>query len=263
MVKHKNKKAFTLIELLVVISIIALLLSILMPSLRRVKEQAQAVTCGTNLRQLGLASHILSQDNNDKLMPFVWSGSIEHFWMKSLANYYGEIDEVRFCPSGDKLPNFELIGHSFGDAKTSWHFWQRFGSDLLDESGSYAMNCWLVDISSPETQLPGGPASIKKSYWRSTTVKGSNNIPLFMDSIWMHVFPNEWDTPPSETITADYSKNNIYKPMGTLCIDRHNKAINSCFLDGSVRKVPLEELWNLNWSRTFKPLNDTVDIPGS
>ena len=58
------KKAFTLMELLVVISIIALLMGILMPSLATAKAQAKAVVCRSNMRQLLLANFGYSLEND-------------------------------------------------------------------------------------------------------------------------------------------------------------------------------------------------------
>lgn len=49
-----NKKAFTLIELLVVVSIVSLLVSMLVPSLRSARSQAKLVVCSANLRQIGV-----------------------------------------------------------------------------------------------------------------------------------------------------------------------------------------------------------------
>jgi prepilin-type N-terminal cleavage/methylation domain-containing protein len=57
-----KKKGFTLIELLVVVAIIAMLLAILMPALNKVKKIAQRVVCGTNLKGLGNAQVVYSND---------------------------------------------------------------------------------------------------------------------------------------------------------------------------------------------------------
>jgi prepilin-type N-terminal cleavage/methylation domain-containing protein len=69
----KVKNAFTLIELLVVIAIIAILAAILFPVFAQARERARAITCTSNLKQIGLGIDMYVQDY-DETFPCGWGG---------------------------------------------------------------------------------------------------------------------------------------------------------------------------------------------
>lgn len=94
-----KKRGFTLVELLVVIAIIALLMSILMPALRRVKMQAEEVKCRSNLRQVGIITYLHLQEEDFKMPKFYviaprnHSKCNKHPWVDSAGNRLNSDDD--------------------------------------------------------------------------------------------------------------------------------------------------------------------------
>ncbi len=107
--------AFTLIELLVVIAIIAILASLLLPVIGRVKESGKATACLSNLRQAGIALQLYVQENNNRL-PIMRDRSLTASNDLpspdvALSHQLGNTNVLK-CPS-DKQQLFETTGSSY------------------------------------------------------------------------------------------------------------------------------------------------------
>ena len=92
-----KRRAFTLIELLVVVSIIALLVSILLPSLSDARDQARRVVCMSNQHQLGLGSVAYSADWDDWLVPAVGRPDEVQEYSNAIPINWGVLHEEGYC----------------------------------------------------------------------------------------------------------------------------------------------------------------------
>ncbi|MGE5296406.1 MAG: type II secretion system protein [Solirubrobacterales bacterium] len=113
-----RRRGFTLIELLVVISIIAILMAIIMPSLNRVRTQAQLTVCRNNLRNYGVIGRMYSDDFEGEFpysFSWLYKENLACAWHRADLNLdrypekagclwpYLKGQEINLCPQFDKV----------------------------------------------------------------------------------------------------------------------------------------------------------------
>ena len=161
--KHVGCRGFTLIELLVVISIIALLIGLLLPSLQSARAIAQSTACLSGEKGIGLATWNYATDNKDALpMPYVQVGTAPAIGVKEGSFIYGSDPfsgaTVDTTLTGTEIPRAGRI---------------RLYADILLEGG-YVSNPLGFDD-------PGRPASYNLASGQRLS-RGSNAFKTLDDS---------------------------------------------------------------------------------
>ncbi len=267
---------FTLIELLVVISIIALLLSILMPALTKAKDAARAVMCQSNLKQWVYACNSFALEHKDKMPDSAGNmgGAMlgdGQWWMQAMRPYYGE-PKVRFCANAsghwdavNARPGLSQMNKLNWDVKKSWvASWSNafegkeqpvkvndpdYGPSR-GVSGSFGVNGW-VSVPYPKPYY----GEVGQHWGALSTVKTPSIVPLMGDAYWVDAWPMNGDVPQKDQFDPATMNLNMY-PMQRLLVVRHGKYfVNWVFVDGHAEKVSLKRLWGFRWSKVYRTDN--------
>ncbi|MBE6370160.1 MAG: DUF1559 domain-containing protein [Lentisphaerae bacterium] len=210
----RRNQHFTLIELLVVIAIIAILAAMLLPALSAARSSARTANCRSNIRQLGLALLLYTEDNKEYCAPG-YINDYQHMWC-------GSWDGKKFAPRGgimDYMPENAAIKECPELA------------EALDENdtynkgnGGYGYNVYYVgDTFGNMGSLPNLPAAL-------SAIANPAETAAFGDSILFQ----SWS---GNTFTECYSITPPDAGWGTPSPDihfRHSKQVVICWLDGHV-----------------------------
>ncbi|MCF7849547.1 MAG: prepilin-type N-terminal cleavage/methylation domain-containing protein [Kiritimatiellales bacterium] len=207
---------FTLIELLVVVAILAILASILLPSLYNARQRALAIRCVSNLRGIGLAWSLYADDHAGRLSP-AWVGTgvwwRDYYWGARLDTYMG-------IPDGTGHHQAQYVGTiAFCPADRGDPHHSRTYSGL-----SYLMNAFCggsYDTSGLVQRLTQWPNSVHPIRTRMASIHDPSHF-LVLGDQRENMARNDWDCRNPEPYIAV----------------RHQGSANLLMADGHVEGFP-------------------------
>jgi prepilin-type N-terminal cleavage/methylation domain-containing protein/prepilin-type processing-associated H-X9-DG protein len=274
----RKAKAFTLIELLVVIAIIALLMAILIPTFQRVSREAKAIGCRSKLKQWGILFSEYLADHDGGFFPLdcghhvpgYGTSPIDWSIYQLVMTYFPHPPNLMLCPMTPVPKDQGEIDNAYWNGGTykpyrfesPSHWDERRDTTVTMSStfGSYGLNqCARVPPPAvrpdhnpvcPYTIRPGRDPSTctyhwaRRWCWRNWLPERTDRVPVLLDCTGpMFAMTEAYGPPPYEDIAR-----------GVL-INRHNGYVNGLFMDFSVRKIGLKELWTLKWNPHFDTAN--------
>ncbi len=268
----QTRFGFTLAELLVCVAVIAILLSILLPSLSSARRQAKQVVCGTNLRQLGIAFSMYAAEHNGKAMPLAYT---DHdivgfdppiYWWGMIDN--NTVDHTK----GFVWPYLQsdLKQDSVYECpQQPWKSYTPQGASQKDVTSTYGYNGYF--LCPPHT--PGWSYQIGKRPWQNIdTLRDPSMLFVFGDTMlaWVGGLQNNALIDPPRLYQKPLWRLNT---SPTTCF-RHSDKTQMVSADGHVEaygpkdhlpktggNARLRELWNTHRIGSVGKLNSPHYVP--
>jgi prepilin-type N-terminal cleavage/methylation domain-containing protein/prepilin-type processing-associated H-X9-DG protein len=283
-----SRWAFTLIELLVVIAIIAILAAILFPVFAQAREKARQTACLSNMKQIGLALAMYTQDY-DETCPPPWTfpppinggGNGSMPWDIALMPYIKNI-QVFGCPSDSVPYNMALAIGSWWDGqyfaakqKRSYGYVggiatvEANGDDMNNTGMGYRNSSWAwFGRSLAQVDAPADTISIVESWdWRqpAATSRGAAFTPSnsFVGTSWTGDYFTgcDYQKLPGRRASASATSGDSLAPCpqtwGNYDNLSHQNMGNYIFMDGHVKAMPYARVRQNDW-QLFKLRKSTV-----
>ncbi len=246
-----RRRGFTLIELLVVIAIIALLMSILMPALHKVREQGKMVSCLANCKQWNLTAAMFTEANDGRF----WksdNGTPGYWFPRYMDNTTKDwrTNKTWFCPSAQKP--VQTASGQMTQNLNIYNAWGIFtGTDLGPNgiAGSFGINgyCLIPQAAAGAQPVANYESGIPTTDgWKTTSTPVANNVPWWIEALRFDLWPLPTHAPAANEFAA-WSDN----LMARCTINRHQGHLNAAFMDWSVRKIGIKEVYILKWHKRF------------
>jgi prepilin-type processing-associated H-X9-DG protein/prepilin-type N-terminal cleavage/methylation domain-containing protein len=250
------RRAFTLTEVVIVVGLLALMASLLLPVIAKMRAAANSTVCAANLRSMGNAWSAYMVENQGEFIPYVWQTpptplvAWNAYWPGTLDKA-GVRGSSLLCPVASDPVSVTSMNRGYGNAANAW-----------SGRGSANGTCIRIDANRFRDSSFGFNRYLTQGGGfggnRMSAMRDPSDVPVFFDAAYADVRPINGSeaTPPQPPPNLKGTSITPGSPDHWLfLLARHGRGINVYMADGSVRWVAAEETYMLTWKADWTKLH--------